>query len=99
VNLAHLRTFEAVVRSGTFSAAARQLRVTPAAVSLQIRLLEKACGLRLFDRVGRRTLVAPAGQVLREFAQRIFALERWWPWPRSSGAPARVVPGAGAGVT
>jgi DNA-binding transcriptional LysR family regulator len=76
VNLAHLRTFEAVVRSGTFSAAARQLRVTPAAVSLQIRLLEKACGLRLFDRVGRRTLVAPAGQVLREFAQRIFALER-----------------------
>lgn len=76
MNLGHLRTFEAVVRSGSFSAAARQLRVTPAAVSLQIRLLERACGVRLFDRVGRRTPVAPAGQVLRDYARRIFALER-----------------------
>jgi DNA-binding transcriptional LysR family regulator len=75
VNLGHLRTFETVVRSGSFSAAARRLRVTPAAVSLQIRLLERACGVRLFDRVGRRTLVAPAGRVLRDYAQRIFALE------------------------
>jgi DNA-binding transcriptional LysR family regulator len=76
VNPGHLRTFEAVVRSGGFSAAARQLGVTPAAVSLQIRLLERACGVRLFDRAGRRTLLAPAGQVLRDFAQRIVALER-----------------------
>jgi DNA-binding transcriptional LysR family regulator len=75
MNLAHLRTFDAVARSGSFTAAARQLRVTPAAVSLQMRLFERACGVRLFDRVGRRTLVAPAGRLLRDYAQRLFALE------------------------
>lgn len=76
MNLGQLRTFETVVRSGSFSAAARQLRLTPAAVSLQIRLLERACEVRLFDRVGRKTLVTPAGRVLRDYAQRIVALER-----------------------
>jgi DNA-binding transcriptional LysR family regulator len=76
VNLGQLRTFDAVARSGSFSAAARALRVTPAAVSLQIRLLERACGVRLFERVGRRILIAPAGRVLRDYSQRMFALER-----------------------
>jgi DNA-binding transcriptional LysR family regulator len=45
-------------------------------VSLQIRLLERACGVRLFERVGRRILIAPAGRVLRDYSQRMFALER-----------------------
>jgi DNA-binding transcriptional LysR family regulator len=76
MNLGQLRTFDAVARSGSFSAAARALRVTPAAVSLQIRLLERACGVRLFERVGRRIVIAPAGQVLRDYSQRMFALER-----------------------
>jgi LysR family transcriptional regulator, low CO2-responsive transcriptional regulator len=75
VNLGHLRTFETVARSGSFTAAARRLRVTPAAVSLQMRLFERACGVRLFDRVGRRILVAPAGRMLRDYAQRMVALE------------------------
>jgi DNA-binding transcriptional LysR family regulator len=76
MNLGQLRTFDAVARSGSFSAAARTLRVTPAAVSLQMRLLERACGVRLFERVGRRILIAPAGRVLRDYSQRMFALER-----------------------
>jgi DNA-binding transcriptional LysR family regulator len=76
VNLGQLRTFDAVARGGSFSAAARALGVTPAAVSLQIRLLERACGVRLFERVGRRIHIAPAGRVLRDYSQRMFALER-----------------------
>jgi DNA-binding transcriptional LysR family regulator len=76
VNLSQLRTFDAVARSGSFSAAARRLHVTPAAVSLQMRLLERACGVRLFDRAGRRVRIAPAGEVLRDYSQRMFALER-----------------------
>ena len=76
MNLGQLRTFDAVARSGSFSEAARSLRVTPASVSLQVRLLERACGVRLFERVGRRILIAPAGRVLRDYSQRMFALER-----------------------
>ncbi len=74
INLGQLRVFEAVTRSGSFSAAAQRLGVTPPAVSLQIRELERAHDVRLFDRVGRRVTLTPAGKKLAEYAQRIVAL-------------------------
>ena len=43
-----LRSFEAAARRGSFSAAADDLGLTPAAVSQQIRLLEKHLGAQLF---------------------------------------------------
>ena len=74
VNLGPLRVFEAVTRAGSFARAARRLGVTPPAVSLQIRQLERDHGVRLFDRIGRRVRLTAAGQVLGTYAQRIFAL-------------------------
>ncbi|MEN9411022.1 MAG: hypothetical protein RL216_2996 [Pseudomonadota bacterium] len=45
-----LRVFLAVLRQRSFRRAAEELRVTPQAVSLQIRQLEEALDLQLFDR-------------------------------------------------
>ncbi len=74
INLGQLRAFEAVARTGSFTRAAHRLGVTPPAVSLQIRQLERTHGVRLFDRLRRRVWLTPAGQRLEQYARRIFAL-------------------------
>ncbi len=48
-----LRVFHVVVRHRSFRGAATELRVSPQAVSQQIRLLEETLGTELFDRRGR----------------------------------------------
>ena len=50
--LTSLRAFEAAARSLSFTRAARELHVTPAAISHQIRGLEKYLGVALFQRNG-----------------------------------------------
>src|SRR5689334_10958720 len=74
LGFSQLRAFEAVTRTGSFTKAAERLRVTIPAVSLQIRQLEREHGVRLFDRVGRRVRLTPAGEMLRQYADRIFTL-------------------------
>ena len=72
--LAQLRVFDAITRTGSFSRAAERLAVTPPAVSLQVRRLEREYGVRLFERIGRRVRLTPAGDALRQYTQRIFTL-------------------------
>lgn len=55
LHLQGLRHFETVVRLGTFEAAARELHVTPGAVSQQIKRLEDGLGVSLFHRYGNRS--------------------------------------------
>jgi len=74
VNLNQLRVFEAVARTGSFSRAAETLSVTQPAVTLQIRQLERDCGVQLFERIRRRPRLTDAGRVLQDYARRIFAL-------------------------
>ncbi|WP_179199890.1 LysR family transcriptional regulator [Streptomyces sp. NRRL B-24572] len=57
-----LATLEAVVRHGSFSAAARELGYSPPAVSQQIAELERRAGLRVLER--RPVRATPAGEVL-----------------------------------
>jgi LysR family glycine cleavage system transcriptional activator/LysR family transcriptional regulator of beta-lactamase len=45
-----LRAFEAAARCGSFTAAAKELHVTQAAISQQVRLLEERLGFALFKR-------------------------------------------------
>lgn len=76
LGFSQLRAFEAVTRTGSFTKAAERLHVTIPAVSLQIRQLEREHGVRLFDRIGRRVRLTPAGEALRQYADRIFTLAR-----------------------
>lgn len=64
--LTALRAFEAAARLSSFTRAARELHVTPAAVSHQIRGLEKYLGVTLFRRTTRRLLLTEQGQLAAE---------------------------------
>ncbi|MES2936443.1 MAG: LysR family transcriptional regulator [Pseudomonadota bacterium] len=59
--LSSMNVFARVVATGGFSAAARELRLTPAAVSKQIAGLEAWLGVRLFARTTRRLRLTEAG--------------------------------------
>ena len=67
-----LRTFEAAARHLSFNAAARQLFVTPAAVSHQIRHLEAYLGTTLFQRGHRSVALTPEGQALAGTLAEVF---------------------------
>ena len=51
-----LRAFNAVARHGSFSKAAEALAVTQPALSLQVKALEEAYGVKLLERTGRRVI-------------------------------------------
>lgn len=76
VPLPHLDTFAAAAESGGFTAAAKELGLTQAAVSQRIQSLERALGKSLFDRKGGRVALTEAGRRLHEYALRILDLHR-----------------------
>jgi LysR family glycine cleavage system transcriptional activator len=59
--LTWLRAFEAAARTSSFSAAALELRLTPGAISYQIRALEAHLGFALFERLPRGVKLTPMG--------------------------------------
>ena len=72
-----LRAFESASRLGSFKAAARELSVTPTAISHQIKRLETHLGLALFERLHRALQLTPPGERLAAEAQGAFLrLER-----------------------
>lgn len=64
MNLHQLEIFYAVAERRSFSGAAAWLHLTQPAVSLQVRALEKACGVRLFERGGPQPRLTQAGEAL-----------------------------------
>ena len=69
-----LAAFSAVLREGSFEAAARALFVTPSAVSQRIKQLEDRLGRVLIQR-GSPCAATPAGQALQRHAQQVQLLE------------------------
>jgi DNA-binding transcriptional LysR family regulator len=74
--LPHLETFVQAAELNGFTAAARALGLTQAAVSQRIGALERNLGVSLFQRRGGRVLLTEAGHRLHDYARRIFALHR-----------------------
>src|ERR1700754_4131094 len=60
--LANLESFVKSAESGGFSAAARRLSLTPAAVSRNVAMLERNLGIRLFQRSTRKLTLTEAGE-------------------------------------
>jgi DNA-binding transcriptional LysR family regulator len=69
--LADLRIFTKVVRTGSFSAAARQLGLPPSSVSRRIGALEQRLGVPLFVRTTRQVSLTEAGRVYNNSIQRV----------------------------
>lgn len=65
------QVFVAVVRHGSFTAAARELELTTAAVSRRVKALEARLGVRLLNRTTRRLSLTDAGQQYYEDMSRL----------------------------
>jgi DNA-binding transcriptional LysR family regulator len=74
MDLSQLEVFLAVAREGKFSRAAEKLYRTQSAVSQSIRKLEEEVGEPLFDRSSRDGQLTDAGQVLRDYAEKLINL-------------------------
>lgn len=74
LNLNKLEIFAAVVRTGSFSAAAQQLLLTQPAVSQHMQELEASLGTRLFLRGRRGVTLTPAGERLADYTRSILSL-------------------------
>jgi len=62
LNLNHLRVFECVYRTGSMTAAAKELHLTQSGVSQHIKSLEDVLNFKLFDRIQQR-LVPTSGEI------------------------------------
>lgn len=64
MHLDELDSFVHVARLGSFSAAADHLHISQPAMSKRIQSLESRLGVTLFDRLGKRVSLTPAGELL-----------------------------------
>src|SRR6185436_16031934 len=71
MNLRQLEVFEAVMRTGSVSEAARLLNVSQPAVTKSVRLAEQAAGFVLFRRVRGRLFPSPEAETLRPQVERM----------------------------
>ncbi len=74
MDLSDLVIFNTVVREGSVTRAAERLNRVQSNVTTRIRQLEEDLSVALFVREGKRLRLAPAGQVLRDYADRLLAL-------------------------
>jgi DNA-binding transcriptional LysR family regulator len=74
MDLARMRVFQAVADERSFSRAARALFLSQPAVTQHIRALESELGVPLFDRLGRRIALTPAGNSLAQHVPQILGM-------------------------
>jgi len=76
MDLDQLRTFLEIVRLKSFSKAAQTCFRTQPAISAQVRQLEQELNASLFERLGTRIALTPAGRIFADFAEQILDLRR-----------------------
>ena len=74
MDIKDMRAFYAIVEEGNISHAAGRLAVAQPALSRQMKRLESALGVKLFERGSRRIRLTEAGRVLKERVEQILGL-------------------------
>lgn len=74
VTVTQLRSFLAVVRTGSVTAAAEELVVSQPSVSAAVSALGRELGVELTERVGRNIRPSPAGRVFAAYAADVVGL-------------------------
>src|SRR5260370_32146852 len=92
MNLRHLRAFVQITEAGGVARPAGRLNLSQPTVSRQIRALEDALGLPLFDRVGRNVQLTSEGEHLLLRSRQLLA------HPDAIAEPARALTGGHAVV-
>jgi aminoethylphosphonate catabolism LysR family transcriptional regulator len=75
MNSTQLKAFHAVARQGSFTRAARAEGLSQPNLSGQVKALEEAYGVRLFERRGRGVELSELGRQLYAITDRLYALE------------------------
>jgi len=68
-----IAAFSLVVETGSFTAAAQQLKLSKSAVSAHVQRLEERLGIQLLHRTTRRVATTEAGRVYHQYCVRIVA--------------------------
>src|SRR5580700_8485353 len=76
MDLDQLHTFLEIVRLKSFSKAAQSCFRTQPAVSAQVRQLEQDLSAPLFERLGTKIALTPAGRIFADYAEQILELRR-----------------------
>ena len=71
LTLRQLQLFDAVARHLSFSRASGELHLSQPAVSMQIKQLEEAVGMALFEQVGKKIFLTDAGREVQSTSQAI----------------------------
>lgn len=74
ITLRQLKIFESVARNLSFTRAAEELFLTQPTISLQIKQLENAIAMPLFEQIGKRIYLTEAGQELYHYSRSIAQL-------------------------
>ncbi|MGH6742837.1 MAG: LysR family transcriptional regulator, partial [Bradyrhizobium sp.] len=74
IDIDQLRTFVAIVETGSFTKAAEVVHKTQSAVSMQMKRLEERLGRSIFARDGRVSKLTEDGDRLLDYARRIIKL-------------------------
>ena len=69
--LDQIATLDAIARTGSFAAAARELHKAQSAISYAIAQLELRLGVELFDRSGHRAVLTPTGETILAEGRRL----------------------------
>ena len=76
LNYHHLLYFWTVAGEGSLAEGSAKLHLTPQTVSAQLRTLEEALDVQLFDRTHRKLSLTDVGRVVYDYADAIFSLGR-----------------------
>ena len=76
INHNHLFYFWVAATEGSIAGASEHLHLTPQTISAQIKLLQEALDVRLFEREGRGLRLTEAGRLTKSYAEGIFDLGR-----------------------
>jgi DNA-binding transcriptional LysR family regulator len=71
MNIEYLKTFQEIVRLGSFSETAKKLGISQPAVTFQVQKLEQELGVRLIDRSQRNIALTQAGKRMLKFAEAV----------------------------
>ena len=71
INLDQLRIFQAVAQTRSFTRAAEVVHLTQPGISKHIKQMEVYYGTPLFDRLGKRVALTPAGEILLAASQEV----------------------------
>jgi LysR family transcriptional activator of nhaA len=92
LNYHHLQYFWVTAREGSIARASTKLHLSQPTISAQIKRLEEACGVKLFQRQGRSLVLTDMGRVVYEYASEIFGVGRDLLDAIKTNQPGRAVP-------